>query len=50
MTTIAEIKSAFYDSQRQQANLFESLVQEIVTLNQKVKDLTPAPVEEAKKD
>lgn len=48
MTTLAEFKSNFYDLQRQQANQLETLLNEIVSLNQKIKDLTPEPKTEKK--
>lgn len=49
MHTVSDIKATFYDHQRQQANLFETLITEIVALNDKIKVLTPEPKEEKAK-
>lgn len=39
MQTLNDLKAAFYDSQRQTANLFEALVAEVANLNKRAKDL-----------
>lgn len=50
MQTVAEFKAAFYDYQRQQANIMEGLVAEIVSLNGKLKEATEKTSKEEKKD
>jgi hypothetical protein len=37
MSSISDLKAAFYDSQRQASNLFEALVGEVLALNEKLK-------------
>ena len=49
MNTISDIKSAFYDAQRQAANMIETLVAEVVALNAKVKELEEAAPKVEKK-
>ena len=49
MSTISDIKSAFYDAQRQAANMLETLTAEIVALNAKIKELEEAPKKDEKK-
>jgi hypothetical protein len=51
MSSISDIKAAFYDSQRQASNLFEAMVSEVLSLNEKLKAEAPAtkPEENPKK-
>ena len=43
MATIADIKSAFYDSQRQAANAFETMVSEVLEMKKMENQKSPEP-------
>lgn len=48
MSSISDIKAAFYDSQRQASNLFEAMVAEVLSLNEKIKADEPKPKQDEK--
>lgn len=43
MNSISDIKAAFYDSQRKASNLFEVMVEEVISLNEKLKKNAEQP-------